>query len=52
MLEKTPSNVNVLKLKAILLLEADFNAVVKLIFNSRFMSLLERKKVISIEIIG
>jgi len=41
MLEKSSRNINVAKLRAILLLEADFNAFNKIIFNTRVMLLIE-----------
>ena len=40
------------KLRVILLLEADFNTLNKLVFNSKLMPSLEDKKVIPYEIIG
>ena len=43
MLEKLPGNINVSKLRAILLLEADFNALNKILFNTRVMLLMEIK---------
>jgi hypothetical protein len=41
MLEKSSRNINIAKLRAILLLEADFNALNKIIFNIRVMPLME-----------
>ena len=52
MLEKKESQIVVLKLRAILLLEADFNATNKIIFYTRLNSNLERNELISHEIIG
>lgn len=40
------------KLRAILLLEASFNIVGKIIFNSKLISSLEKSKAILIKIIG
>ena len=37
MLEKALENIDIKKLRVILLLEADFNAVYKIIFNGRIM---------------
>ena len=42
MLENTEGNINVQKLRAILLLEVDFNAMHKIIFNSRMTPTLEK----------
>ena len=47
MLEKSLGNINVEKLRAILLLEANFNILYEIIFNNIFMSKLEIDKVIS-----
>ena len=52
MLEKVPGNTNVQKLKAILLLEADFNVMHKIIFNNRLISSIERVNAIPIEVVG
>ena len=40
------------KLRTILLLEADLNALYKIMFNGRVLPILEDKKLIPIEIIG
>ena len=45
MLEKAPSNFLVEKLRALLLLEADFNALHNINFNGRLMSSLETSSV-------
>ena len=45
-LKKSPGNMNIQKLKAILLLEANFNALHKIIFNNRSITALEVKDVI------
>ena len=50
-LEKSPKNMNIQKLRAILLLEADFNVLRKIVFNSRMMPALEDASVIPCEII-
>ena len=52
MLEKSPGSINVQKLRAILLLEADFNAIHKIIFNRRVMPRLEVHNDIPCEITG
>ena len=52
MIEKSFRNTDISKLRAILLLEADFNTIGKIIFNSRLMLSLEKSKDILIEIIG
>ena len=52
MLEKSIGNVQVSKLRAILLLEADFNILNKIIFNNHTLLLLEVSQSISYEIIG
>ena len=52
MLEKVAGNVNVQKLRAILLLEADFNALHKIIFNNRLIPNLEVANAIPMEVIG
>ena len=51
MLEKKVNDISVMKLCAILLLEADFNIANKIIFNTRII-LLEYKNEILREIIG
>ena len=52
MLEKAPANIDVKKLRAILLLEADFNAVHKIIFNRKIMLRLKDVNIIPNEIIN
>ena len=52
MLEKSSRNINVAKLRAILLLEADFNAFNKIIFNTRVMLLIEVNAQIPYDIVG
>ena len=52
MLEKSPGKILVSKLRAILLLEADFNALHKIIFNGRILPTLESKSLIPSEIMG
>ena len=52
MLEKVASNANVQKLRAILFLEADFNASHKIVFNNRLIPKLEEVDAIPVEIIG
>ena len=52
MLEKSPGKILVEKLQAILLLEADFNVLYKIIFNGRILPTLERNNIIPSEIIG
>ena len=52
MLEKSAGDVNVQKLWAILLLEADFNAMHKIIFNNRLIPSIEAANAIPIEVIG
>ena len=52
MIEKFPGNVNVSKLRVALLLEADFNALNKIIFNSCLMPTLEITNSILSKIIG
>ena len=52
MLEKKPRIVKVTKLKAILLLEANFNSVNKILFNIRLIPSMEQAHVIPKEIIG
>ena len=51
MLEKVSGNRNLQKLRAILLLEGDFNTTYKIIFNSRLIRSIEMKAVISMEVI-
>ena len=51
-LEKVAGNVNVQKLRAILLLEADFNALHKIIFNNRLIPNLDINNAIPMEAIG
>ena len=52
MLEKSPGNYTVEKLRALLLLEADFNGLHKINFNGRLMPSLEASSAIPQEIIG
>ena len=52
MLEKSPGNFKVDKLRAILLLEADFNGLHKINFNGRLLPRLEATASIPQEIIG
>ena len=52
MLEKSHNNISVTKLRTILLLKADFNALNKIVFNIRLIPLLEHKESIPHEIIG
>ena len=51
MLEKSPRNINVQKLRAILLLEADFYVLHKIVFNNRIIPTLEDASRIPHEII-
>ena len=51
MLEKSAGDANVQKLRAILLLEADFNAMHKIIFNNRLIPNIEAVNAILMEII-
>ena len=51
-LEKVAGNVQVQKLQAILLLEADFNTMHKIMFNNRLMPNIEAINAIPMEIIG
>ena len=51
-LEKVVGNVHVQKLWAILLLEADFNAMHKIMFNNRLMPNIEAMNAIPMEVIG
>ena len=52
MLEKSPDNINVEKLRVILLLEVDFNTLHKIVFNIRLVLKLEEIQSIPCEIIG
>ena len=52
MLEKVAGNVQVQKLRVILLLEADFNAMYKIMFNNRLILNIEAMNAILIEVIG
>ena len=52
MLEKKPGVISVSKLRVILLLEADFNGINKILFNMRLILNIEQSHVISKEIIG
>ena len=52
MLEKSAGNVQVSKLRAILLLEVDFNALNKIVFNNCTLPSLEASQSIPYEIIG
>ena len=52
MLEKKPNKVSVSKLRAILLLEANFNAANKIIFNTQIIPTIERRLEIPREIVG
>ena len=52
MLEKRKGVINVSKLRAILLLEVDFNGLNKLIYNTRVLLILENSQSIPYEIIG
>ena len=51
-IEKSKGVVEVSKLRAILLLEADLNTLYKILFNTRVILLIEKKQQISYEIIG
>ena len=51
MLEKKPNEVSVSKLRAVLLLEADFNVANKIIFNTQMILIMERRLEILREII-
>ena len=51
-LKKALGNINVKKLRAILLLEIDFNALYKIIFNGKIIPTLEERNNMSHEIIG
>ena len=46
MLEKSKGNIQVTKLRAILLLEVDFNSLNKIIYNHRVLLKLEANRVI------
>ena len=50
MLEKREDNINVQKLRAILLLEADFNTIHKIIVNNRLLPSIEVAEAILIEV--
>ena len=52
MLEKVVGNINVQKLRAILLFEADFNMMHEIIFNNRLIPKIEADNVIPMEVIG
>ena len=52
MLEKKPGVVRVDKLRAILLLEANFNSINKIIFNTKLIPSIEYSQSIPREIIG
>ena len=52
MLEKFLRKILVSKLRTILLLEADFNALHKIIFNGRILLVLEKNNLIPAEILG
>ena len=52
MLEKSLEKVNIIKLRAILLLEANFNALYKIVFNKHLILDLEKYDSMLIEIIG
>ena len=52
MLEKSAGNVYISKLRAILLLEADFNILNKIVFNGRVLPSIEASKSILSEVIG
>ena len=52
MLEKSTGSIQVFKLRAILLLEADFNALNKIVFNNRTIFNLEASNSILYEVIG
>ena len=52
MLEKVAGNVNVQKLRTILLLEADFNAMHKIIFSNRLIPKIEADNAAPIEVTG
>ena len=52
MLKKSKSNILVSKLRAILLLEANFNRLNKIIYNRRVLPKLELNRTIPYEVIG
>jgi len=52
MLEKAHRKINISKLYTILLLEVDFNALHKILFNMRILPSLEYDRLIPDEIIG
>ena len=52
MLEKTRGIIRIDKLRAVLLLEADFNRINKIHYNIRVLPKLERRQLIPYEIIG
>ena len=52
MLEKKVNNISVSKLKAVLLLEVNFNTANKIIFNTRTIPQMEQRDEIPKEIIG
>ena len=52
MLKKKANNISVIKLKAILLLKADFNAANKIIFNTRLIPQMKQRDEILKEIVG
>ena len=51
-LEKKQGEISISKLRVILLLEADFNVINKIVFNTRLIPKLEAKNMIPREIIG
>ena len=51
MLEKEKGNINIENLRVILLLEADFNRLNKIIYNSRVIPELEKREEILFEVI-
>ena len=51
MLEKALGKLLVSKLRVILFLEANFNALYKIIFNRRILSILEKKHLIPYKIV-
>ena len=52
MLDKSPRKMNVSKLRSILLLKADFNALHKIMHNQRILLALEKNNHIPMEIVG
>jgi len=52
MLKKSEGNVYITKLRALLLLKAEFNTLNKIIFNNRALPTIEASKTILYEIIG